>query len=75
MKRSRPKKSELPKRYRCRDKYNRALDLEMSRFVTQVPNDQTSDSESEAPTHVEAITQASNSRYGNNANEFVFSLY
>ena len=64
MKRSR--RGELPKRYRCRDKYNKALDIEMSRFTNQVKRDQTSDSESEASTQVEAITQASNTRYGIN---------
>ena len=64
----------LPKRYRCRDKYNRALDLEISRFVTQDKNEPDSDTESEAPTQVEALTQASNTSYGNNAKYLVPSL-
>ena len=63
MKRSRPKKGELPKRYRCRDQYNRALDLEMSRFATQVTNDQASDSEFEATTQDVTNIQSSNTRY------------
>ena len=33
-KRSRAKSNELPKRYRCRDKYNRALEAQMNSFVT-----------------------------------------
>ena len=33
-KRPRPKRDELPKRYRCRDKYNKALHHEMNQFVS-----------------------------------------
>ena len=35
--RKRSKKSDLPKRYRSRDKYNRALDFEINKLVS-VPN-------------------------------------
>ena len=34
-KRSRAKNKELPKRFRCRDKYNRALNKEMANFVSK----------------------------------------
>ena len=67
MKRSR--RGELPKRYRCRDKYNKALNLEVNKFVTQDKNDQSSDTDSEAPTQVEGIAQASSTRYGIIANK------
>ena len=39
VKRKKPTKNELPKRYRCRDKYNRALDLEINKFVTKTSDD------------------------------------
>ena len=34
-KRQRPSRNELPKRYRCRDRYNKALKEEMNKFVTK----------------------------------------
>ena len=37
-KRTRVKSVELPKRFRCRDKYNRALECEMKKFAAK--NDQ-----------------------------------
>ena len=42
-KRSRAKSNELPKRYRCRDKYHRALDAEMNKFVTGCANQEESE--------------------------------
>ena len=42
-KRKRNKKGELPKRYRCRDKYSRALDSEINKFVSKPTTDPESD--------------------------------
>ena len=46
MKRARTSKDRLPLRYRCKDKFNRALEAEMQRFIA-------SDSEPDEDTVVE----------------------
>ena len=67
-KRTRAKSVELPKRFRCRDKYNRALECEMKKFSAKKNGNPMSNNDVDEHGNYDISSGSSSSRYDMDAN-------